>query len=269
MKSYSFLIVLLLTVFVAAQEPVFDGKIELLAPKRSRWVITFRPSKAMHVAESGKSRAASVDELPMSPDAAEHVLTSLTVDKSDTLYCELSRFSDGTKSEKWSTGVIQFREVKDGSLLAMAAMNLLDPDFSDHSKEDFEELGWLGKEFFVGVITYQNQPCFLFQTTSDKRPQTRREDAQQKFLSDPESVSFKESQGKSPKAPAKPPSTPVTVIVSANSRLPLVYNDGKVLRTYSYKTSGLEELVPPEKFAREFAAWRKHAMEMGRAAVAP
>jgi hypothetical protein len=59
------------------------------------------------------------------------------------------------------------------------------------------------------------------------------------------------------------------VIVSAASRLPLVYNDGQILRTYSYKTSGLEPLVPPEKFAREFTAWRKYAVERNRAPVAP
>jgi hypothetical protein len=46
----------------------------------------------------------------------------------------------------------------------------------------------------------------------------------------------------------------VVVIVSAATRLPLVYNDGQLVRTYNYKTSGLEPPVPPEKVAREFAA---------------
>jgi len=263
------LIGLLLTISASAKEPDFDGRIALRAPARSSWVITFKPAKAMHVKESGKSRAASIDELPMTTDATGHVLTSVTVEKSNELYAEFSTFSDGTKSQKWSIGAIQFREIKDGSVLAMASMNLLDPDFSDHSKEDFEELGWLSKDFYQGVITYQNQPCFLFQTTNDKRPPTRRDNAKQRFLADSETDRLKEGQGILPGATAKPSSTPVLVIISADTRLPLVYNDGQILRTYSYKTSGLEPLVPPDKFAREFAAWRKYAAEMDRAPAAP
>jgi len=79
---------------------------------------------------------------------------------------------------------------------------------------------------------------------------------------------LKGNQGEVHKAP-KPSASPVLVILSAGSRLPLVYDDGQILRTYSYKTSGLEPLVPPEKFAREFAAWRKYAAEMNRAPAAP
>lgn len=59
------------------------------------------------------------------------------------------------------------------------------------------------------------------------------------------------------------------VILAAATRLPLVYHDGQTLRSHCYKTSGLDPLVPPEKFAREFAAWRKYAAEMNRAPVAP
>ena len=79
---------------------------------------------------------------------------------------------------------------------------------------------------------------------------------------------LKGNQSEVQEAP-KPSSSPVVVILSAASRLPLVYNDGQILRTYSYKTSGLEPLMPPEKFAREFVAWRKYAAEMNRAPAAP
>jgi hypothetical protein len=269
MKSYPILIGLCLTTFTAAQEPAFDGKIELRAPARSNWVITFKPAKAMHVEESGKSRAASIDELPMMPVGPTQVLTSLTVEKSNNLYFELSRFSDGTTSQKWSIDAVQFREIKVGTELAMASMSLQDPDYSDHSKEDFEELGWLNKDFYKGVITYNGQPCLLFQTTTDKRPPTRRDRAErQRLQADPMAAKLKESHGGVPGA-SQPSATPVMVIISAASRLPLVYNDGQTLRTYSYKTSGLEPLVPPDKFAREFAAWRKYAAEINRAPVAP
>ena len=268
MKSCQFLLGLLLTVFAAAQEPVFDGRIELRAPARSSWVITFKPGNAMHLKESAKSRTVTIDELPLTPVGATHVLTSLSVEKSADLYFELSRFSDGSQAQKWSLGALQFREIKGGTALAMAAMNLLDPDFSDHSKQDFEELGWLSKEFYKGVITYKGQPCLLFQTTTDQRPATRRDRALQRFLADPETAKLKQSPGSSPDSP-KPASKPVLVILSADSRLPLVYHDGQTLRTYSYKTSGLDPLVPPDKFAREFSAWRKHAAEMNRVPVAP
>ena len=269
MKSYPLWIGLCLTAIAAAQEPSFDGKIELRAPARCNWVITFKPAKAMHVKESGKSHSASIDELPMTQFGSTRVLTSLTVEKSNNIYFELSRFSDGTTSQKWSMGAVQFREIKVGTELAMASMSLQDPDYSDHSKEDFEELGWLTKDFYQGVITYQDQPCFLFQTTTDKRPPTRRDRAAlQRIEADLTAAKLTASHGGDP-AVSKPSATPVMVIISAATRLPLVYHDGQILRTYSYKTNGLGPLVPPEKFAREFAAWRKYAAEMNRAPVAP
>ena len=213
MKSFPLWIGLCLTAIAAAQEAAFDGKIELRAPDRSNWVITFKPAKAMHVKESGKSHSASIDELPMTQFGATRVLTSLTVEKSNNIYFELSRFSDGTTSQKWSMGAVQFREIKVGTELAMASMSLQDPDYSDHSKEDFEELGWLSKEFYQGVITYRAEPCLLFQTTTDKRPPSRRERAGlQRLQADSLVAKLKENHGGVPEA-SKPSATPVIVIL--------------------------------------------------------
>lgn len=56
----------------------------------------------------------------------------------------------------------------------------------------------------------------------------------------------------------------VTVIISSTTRLPILYNDGQILRTYRFETNGLPALDPPPKFAREFAAWRAHIAELNR-----
>jgi hypothetical protein len=158
----------------------------------------------MCVTESGKSRSASIDESPMTPFGATQVLTSLTVEKSNSLYLELSRFSDGTTSQKWSIDAVQFREIKGTSELAMAAMSLRDPDFSDHSQEDFEQLGWLSKDIYQGVITDNGQSCFLFQTTTDKRPPSRRDRAMQRNHADPAPPTTREIPGAIPEAPSRP-----------------------------------------------------------------
>jgi hypothetical protein len=244
--------------------PVFDGKIQLRAPERSAWEVTLRPTAAMRIEQRQQARVASVEELPAKPAAGDDSLVRLRVEKSGELFHETSFLANGKKTEKWGIGAIQFREMEGRDILAMAGMNLLDSDFSDHSKEDFEELGWLTKDSYVGTIYYQKQACFLFQTTSDKRPHTRRESAVDRFMSD----STTDSDAAKPTAPPPAP-TPVTVIVSAATRLPVLYNDGKLLRTYKFDPGPFSPLVPPPLFAREFNAWRAHLAESTRAPSAP
>lgn len=248
----------------AAQDPAFDGRIELLAPKRADWEITFRPTAAMRIQQREESRVASVEDLPMTPVDGDESLKRLKVEKSGPLFHETSYFANGKKTEKWGIGAVQFRELKGGSLLAMAGMNLLDPDFSDRSKEDFEELGWLTKDSYKGVITYNGTRCLLFQLSSKKKPLTRREVALKTFMSD-----TTDSTDSLPAAAAEDPESMVTVIISATTRLPVLYNDGQVVRTYSFETSGLSELIPPPKFEREFAAWRAHVKERNRVPSPP
>lgn len=254
-------------VFALGEEPVFDGKISLRAPARSSWEITLRPTSAMRIEEREKARTASLDKESILPMGPEETLVKLKVEKSGQMYQETSYFNNGTKREKWSIGSIQFRELKGrDDQLGMAGATVLDPDFSDHSKEDFEELGWLSKEFYKGIIQYENVPCFLFQTSSDKKPATRREAAVGRFLAE---TADEVTGATATVKPTKPTVTTVTVIISAATRLPLMYNDGRIIRLYRFETSGLAALKPPAKFASEFAAWQKHLAEVNRAPSAP
>lgn len=241
-----------------AEEPAFDGRIELRAPKRANWEISFRPNTAMRIEEKKQGRNASLDESSLLPAGSDSTLVKLKVEKAGDVYHETSYFSDGSKLAKWSNQTIQFRELKGReNQLGMAGVTLLDQEYSDHSQEDFEELGWLTKEFYKGIIQYQNQPCLLFQVSSDKRPKTRRETAEKKFLTESK---VDEAGGKGAQNFAAPPEpiSQVVVILSAATRLPLVYNDGEILRLYSYEIGNLPPLRLPQKFAREFAAWKKH-----------
>jgi len=263
MKSASTLIALLFTLAISgAEEPAFDGRIELRTPKRANWEVTLRPTSAMRIQQQEQARVASVDDLPMTPVDGDESLVRLKVEKSGTLFHETAYFANGTKTEKWGIGAVQFRELKGGTLLAMAGMNLLDPDFSDRSKEDFEELGWLTKDSYKGPIIYQRTRCLLFQLSSKKKPLTRRETVLKNFMS--------ETTDSSVVAPvADQPEATVTVIISAATRLPVLYNDGQVVRTYSFETDGLSELIPPPKYEREFAAWRAHVKEQNRVPSPP
>ncbi len=263
MKTLPPLILILVSHFPAfGQDSTFDGKIKLVAPERSGWEVTLRPTAAMRIEEREKSRTASVEELPLTPVDGDESLVRLKVEKSGALFHETSYFANGTKTEKWGLGAVQFRDMPGRDQLVMAGMNLMDSDFSDHSKEDFEELGWLSKEFYKGSISYNKMPCFLFQTTSDKRALTRREAAVERFMNDT-------SDGVIVPDVAPPSITPVTVIISAATRLPVLYNDGRILRTYSFDSGPFQQLVPPPKFAREFNAWRAHLAESQRRPSAP
>lgn len=253
-----------------AQEPAFDGRIELRAPARANWDVALRPTAAMRMEERKEARSASLDATAQLPLGADDTLVKLKVEKSGPMYHETSYFGDGSKLEKWSLETIQFRELRGrNDLLGMAGVTLLDPDFSDHSKEDFEELGWLSKEFYKGIIQYENMPCFLFQTSGDKKPNTRREAAMSRFLADSAADAPSGEKSADAEKPATPASTKVTVILSVATRLPLMYNDGKVLRIYHYETANLPALQPPQKFASEFAAWQKHFAEVNRRPSAP
>lgn len=252
------------------EEPAFDGRIELRAPQRANWEVTLRPTAAMRIEAKKQSKSASLDAASQLPLGGDETLVKMKVEKSGQMYHEISYLGDGSKLEKWSVGAIQFRELKGRKdQLGMAGATLLDPDFSDHSKEDFEELGWLSKEFYKGTIQYENTPCLLFQTTSNKKPNTRREGAVSRFLSDSAADTAGVKKPADTEKPAAPAVHPVTVIISAATRLPLMFNDGKVLRIYRFETDNLPALQPPQKFASEFAAWEKHTAEVNRHPAAP
>jgi hypothetical protein len=152
MKLPKILLSFALILPLSAQEPKFDGKIQLIAPKRSSWKIKFLPTKALQIEQKQKTRVAAIEEIPLSEDTKIKILRSLEVEKSGSLYSELSRFSDGSKTEKWMLGSLQFYEVEEGGQLITPSPTLLDTGYSDRSKEDFEELGWLSKNFYKGVI---------------------------------------------------------------------------------------------------------------------
>ena len=253
--------------FTLGEEPAFDGKIALRAPARSNWEITMRPTAAMRIEERKQARSASLDAISQLPLGADDTLVKFKVEKSGEMYHETSHFADGSKQEKWSLGTIQFRELKGRKdQLGMAGATFLDPDFSDHSKEDFEELGWLSKEFYKGTIQYEDMPCLLFQTSSDRKPPTRRETAVSRFLAE---SAADYAGAEKPAKVEKPAVHPVTVILSADTRLPVIYDDGKVLRIYHFETANLPALQPPQNFASEFAAWKKHLAEINRRPAAP
>jgi hypothetical protein len=262
MKLIKIALSFVLTLDLSANELEFDGRIELVAPKRSSWTIKFLPTKAMRIEEKQKSRVAKIDDSLGISDTNQKSLTSLRVEKSGNLYFELSRFSDGSKKEKWMLGSLQFYEIEEGGQLAMPVASLVDSEYSDRSKEDFEELGWLSKDFYKGIIQFNGETCFHFSTTTDKAPETRRQKAIREFYGafEESSVGGKTKVDKA-SIDVKQTILPITVIISAVNRLPLLYDDGKTIRTYTYQTDNLGPISPPEKFMREFKGVEKVTLE--------
>ena len=246
----------------------FDGVVKLRTPDAARWTVRYRPSALLRVNEERGTRRFDLGEMPPDLPANQLVeqIRSLEVTKFHGTYRELHRYSNGDKREKWIKGTLQFAEQADGRTLMMASVNLLDPEFSDYSQEDFEELGWLRKEHFRGVAMHGNKRCLLFEVDSASKPQTRRDLARRAAMEE-----LKRFEGNAPETETagQVGQLRLRVLLDAATRLPVLFDDGVTIRTYHFDAPPTAQPEMPAKFKREFEAWQKVLNEARRKPVAP
>ena len=107
------------------------------------------------------------------------------------------------------------------------------------SGSDFPELAWLDLKYYRGLKSHKGRPVFVFEVPFNDKSMTIADHRYYNFV--------KQSKpGATPKEVFKPKFERVVAYLDAKSQLPVLYNDGSVLRRYAF-SSAKRFLRPPKK----------------------
>lgn len=175
--------------------------------------------------------------------AGEQPVAKIQVTKDGGVYREVAIGVNGKTKEKWIFDKFQAQESDDGKVvMIMQPAAFFSRDYSDYSRSDFEVLEWIDKSNFVGTAGFRGQPVYVFETSGNKRRLTAREQADIRS----ERATDSEIQRYSEK---------FVVYLDGKTQLPVYFDDGEIIRTYTYGPSNADKLQAPSKFQQALADW--------------
>jgi hypothetical protein len=137
--------------------PLPPGPVIKRAPDFAQWTISFVYAK------QEKPASAGMPAPTLSP------LQSVTIVKTKNLYAETKVYSNGTKSETWHEGALQFNRAFSGSGQMVVTtpgdfgFGGIDPMlYTDFSQSDFPNLDWPSPSNYVGVKKTKDGQFLVF-----------------------------------------------------------------------------------------------------------
>lgn len=161
-----------------------------------------------------------------------------------------TRWSDGESEEEWIIMGNHVGERPGGRGLYVVGSEV--STAKDLARTDFPELGWLDMIHYRGLRSYRGKPVFAFSVKFDQKKLTP-EESQLLHLAkqqDPEVT---------PSKLFKPKVSEILVYLDAVTQLPVMYNDGTVLRRYDFNPPSETRLRPPQKYI-DFLRTRAEAL---------
>ena len=146
-------------------------------------------------------------------------------------------WSDGKTQDDWIVMGYHVAERAGGRGLYVAgAESSLGAELS---ASDFPELAWIDLKYYRGLKTHKGRPVFVFEVSFEEKPMSAADSRYYSFVkqSDPKAT---------PTEVFKPKYESVVAYLDAKTQLPVLYNDGSVLRRYSF-SSDKSFLRPPKK----------------------
>jgi len=185
---------------------------------------------------------------------APRTLKAVRVNKMNKDFQEIKYWSDGSTSEQWQVqGVILIKEPYSPGIYVISSEEILLPSNRDlcyRSSSDFPELNWLSANTYAGVKNFQGKTCYWFQT--DAKSST-------------DSTSAAPIRN-TPIADGKPSQQ---AWVDAKTLLPVAFDEGGMLRVYSFESATSQQAELPPHFAEALKDYQKQAMEPLRHAMPP
>lgn len=215
------------------------------APGRAEWTISYRfdhdKAKEEILNPDFKNKNQSNGSAKASP---MRLPKEIHVSKDGATYREIIVWSDGHKTEKWIVDGLQVRETSGGNVVRiMSPSSFYAPDYSDYSRSDFEDVEWINQSNYVGAQTLNGASVYAFETPWSKRKLIPREAADRASSED---VQPENDSGRT-----------CTVFLDAATQLPVFFDDGQIIRTYTYSAGSPEKLIPSSKFSRVIERWKK------------
>lgn len=202
------------------------------APARSEWTvrITTEFSGGWESSEEWETAQAMVSE--------QRSLRSIDYSKDAELqtYRLRSSWSDGESEDEWIVMGHHVAERAGGrGLYIVGSESAMTQELA---KNDFPELAWVDMQSFRGVKTHKGKPVFIFNVPFDQMP-----------LSGDDARFVEIARQADPKAtPSKVLGAKVSEVVlylDVQTQLPVLYNDGRSIRTYRFSQPSEARLRPP------------------------
>ena len=165
-------------------------------------------------------------------------------------------WSDGKTQDDWIVMGYHVAERAGGRGLYVAgAESSLGAELS---ASDFPELAWIDLKYYRGLKTHKGRTVFVFEVSFEEKPMSAADSRYYSFVkqSDPKAT---------PTEVFKPKYESVVAYLDAKTQLPVLYNDGSVLRRYSF-SSAKSFLRPPKKI---IAFLRKREVSLGVKTATP
>jgi hypothetical protein len=163
-----------------------------------------------------------------------------------------TRWSDGESEDEWIIMGNHVAERPGGRGLYVVGSEV--STAQDLARTDFPELGWLDMIYYRGVRSYRGKPVFAFSVPYDQRKLTA-EESQLLHLAKQQDPQI------TPSKLFKPKVSEILVYLDAVTQLPVMYNDGTVLRRYDFSPPSDTRLRPPQKYI-DFLRTRDEALRV-------
>lgn len=193
------------------------------APDPSAWTITIRP------AGNGPAAPSSNPKLP-----PKYLKQQSWTKSADRMRC-VNDWNDGRRTVDWVSGAVKFHDSPQGEGVKLFNPSS-HPTYHDFSKGDFEMLGWVTLDDYVGAVEYQGEPCYLFRA-SRLAPQISAGSRSRDFTA----------------ADFRAPSSPTTALISVRTKLPVLVANHDGQFHFRFHPAPPGELKLPEPYA---SLWR-------------
>lgn len=224
------------------------------APNRAEWVVRMTAVDAPGASKAGDHPAVAT---PAPGDAAPAqgvvpTIRAIQYSKDGELktYRVQTSWSDGTIADEWMILGDHLAKRPDGKGLYVVQGD--EGVMENLAKSDFFELSWLNMSYYRGVKSYQGNPVFVFSVPFDQKPLTKDEARSLGFAK-------KADPSISPSKYFNPKASDVLIYLSTVTQLPVMYNDGRVIRHYEFTQPTDARLRPPQNYI-DFLRARREKM---------
>ena len=247
------------------------------APARAEWTISVRYDRTQ-----AQEEFLNPEKKKAQPEGSEGKVPpilrpkEIKVSKDGTTYREAILWNNGKRTVKWIADGFQVRELSHNGEVARIDLTSYPTDFSDYSRSDFEVAQWVEKDTYIGPRMLKDAAVYQFGVDAAKRRltpreialHTQRQAAAEAVTEIADDANIETATPLGDLGGQGDGSRRYVALLDVETQLPLLVDDGNVTYLYQYSTP-VGRLSVPEKFSREFEAWKNLIKTKGRVPTPP
>lgn len=250
MKTGFLLLIAALVAGAAETPPQPHEPVLARAPARAEWTVRMTDVGGNSDAQDQRAQEAGIAETL--GQQRKRVSVEFSKDSRMRTYRIHTRWNDGKSEDEWIVAGSHVAERPGGRGLYIVGAE--DATAGDLAGADFPELKWLDLSFYRGIKEGKTGKVFVFTVPYDKKPLSGTE---ARLLA----LAKQSDPSATPSKLFKPKVTEVVVHLDAATQLPVMYNDGSILRNYAFAKTP-DSPLRPSKEILDFLRARANALRM-------